>query len=200
MATRKQIEANRENAHRSTGPKTAQGKARVARNAIRHGLRSDLPLLPGEQLENWEALRVGVFGSLAPVGILEEALAELVALCLWRQRRVIAYETAGTALAMDETTERAQRPSHQLNYPLLKIIQDSGQADQLSLAATETELADAQAKLEMWEDACRLLEQLPGLVDAHRPGESCDRQFLGRVHVPGRRPRRRRVPRPLRPP
>lgn len=44
MATEKQIAANRANAKRSTGPKTAAGRARSSRNAYRHGLSRDLPL------------------------------------------------------------------------------------------------------------------------------------------------------------
>jgi hypothetical protein len=38
MTSRRKVEANRANARNSTGPTTAQGKARVARNARRHGL------------------------------------------------------------------------------------------------------------------------------------------------------------------
>jgi hypothetical protein len=38
MATEKQIAANRRNATRSTGPRTAAGKAKSSRNAFRHGL------------------------------------------------------------------------------------------------------------------------------------------------------------------
>jgi hypothetical protein len=38
MPSERKIAANRENARRSTGPRTGQGKARARRNALRHGL------------------------------------------------------------------------------------------------------------------------------------------------------------------
>jgi hypothetical protein len=46
MATEKQIAANRANAQKSTGPKTAAGKRKSSRNAYRHGLSSPLRLDP----------------------------------------------------------------------------------------------------------------------------------------------------------
>ena len=42
MATEKQIAANRANAQKSTGPRTAAGRLKSSRNALRHGL--SLPL------------------------------------------------------------------------------------------------------------------------------------------------------------
>jgi hypothetical protein len=48
MATEKQIRANRENAKKSTGPKTAAGRTRSSRNALRHGL--SLPLTPNTEM------------------------------------------------------------------------------------------------------------------------------------------------------
>ena len=51
MTSDKKAEANRRNALKSTGPKTPEGKAAVRLNALRHGLRSEEILLPGEDEE-----------------------------------------------------------------------------------------------------------------------------------------------------
>jgi hypothetical protein len=175
MTTRKQVAANRKNALGSTGPKTPAGKARVAQNAVRHGLRSELPILLGERPEDWEAFRVGVFQSLAPVGTLEEALAERVALCSWRLRRVVTYETATTSLAIEEVAEEARRQADRLNRPFVGISEEYGRADRLCLATAEKELAEAQGTLELWDSPGRLLEELSGLVDSSRVngGDAC---------------------------
>ena len=62
MAIAAQIEANRLNAQRSTGPKTERGKARARRNAITHGMtaRIIMPVLPQEDPKELEALRRSV--------------------------------------------------------------------------------------------------------------------------------------------
>src|SRR5579883_3286514 len=48
MADSKRSEINRQNAQKSTGPKTAEGKARSRRNALKHGLRAEVLPLPNE--------------------------------------------------------------------------------------------------------------------------------------------------------
>ena len=48
MATDAQIQANRENAKKSTGPRTPEGKARVSKNALKHGLLAQDSVIPGE--------------------------------------------------------------------------------------------------------------------------------------------------------
>src|SRR5687768_302687 len=68
--------ANRANAAKSTGPKTAAGKARVALNAVRHGALAQTPLLPGEDAAEREALAAGFAGDYAPVGPIEGGLVE----------------------------------------------------------------------------------------------------------------------------
>ena len=89
-------ERNRNNARRSTGPRTRGGKAAVAANGIRHGMRfrSDVPAIPSwESVDEWVAHRDAIGASLAPVGALETALADRVAGILWRLGRVVRYET-----------------------------------------------------------------------------------------------------------
>jgi hypothetical protein len=81
-------EANRSNALHSTGPKSPAGKARTSKNAIRHGLLSRDVLLPDEDPKSFEAHRMALLESLAPVGNLEELLASRVVACAWRLGRL----------------------------------------------------------------------------------------------------------------
>src|SRR5262245_44495412 len=102
MTTLARIEANRQNAALSTGPRTPEGKAIVARNATRHGIFAAVPVIPGECAETWESHRAGVVESLAPVGLLEVNLAERAALLLWRLQRLARYEAETIATALED--------------------------------------------------------------------------------------------------
>jgi hypothetical protein len=93
MATIKQIEANRRNTLQSTGPKTAQGKAVVALNAMKHGLLSRELLLPGEDGINLSELAESLRAQLAPIEALENLLVDRIIAALWRLRRLIRVET-----------------------------------------------------------------------------------------------------------
>jgi hypothetical protein len=107
MTTLLKIEANRENALASTGPRTAEGRAIVSGNAIRHGLLSCKPVIPGlENPEDWETHLDRTLDSLAPVGYAETLLAERAALLLWRLGRVARYERETTAIALENAEAR----------------------------------------------------------------------------------------------
>lgn len=94
MTTEKQAAANKANAKKSTGPKTAAGKAVVAGNAISHGILSSRLFLEGESPDDFQALQDDLRQALRPMGALELALVEKVAVALWKQRRLVAAETA----------------------------------------------------------------------------------------------------------
>jgi hypothetical protein len=84
MATAAQIAANRRNALKSTGPRTAAGKAASSRNALRHGLRARSAVVLGEDLRDFERFRAELRAALAPRGGREERLAETVVHAAWR--------------------------------------------------------------------------------------------------------------------
>ncbi len=98
-ATIKQLQANRANACDSTGPVTADGKAITSRNAVRHGLLSSRLLLEGEDIDTYQGMLRDLARSLRPAGLAEFALVERIAVTLWRQRRLVAAETASLCLA-----------------------------------------------------------------------------------------------------
>ena len=93
MATKRQIAANRRNARRSTGPKSAAGKAASSANALRHGLSAARAVvLPDEDGEAYERLRQGVLADLDPANTLQTALAERIVVLLWRLDRAARLE------------------------------------------------------------------------------------------------------------
>ena len=66
MISDKQLEANRQNALQSTGPKTAEGVEAVKLKALRHGLRLIQTVVPGKDPDAWEAHRAAVLEDVKP--------------------------------------------------------------------------------------------------------------------------------------
>jgi hypothetical protein len=86
------------------GPRTQAGKAIASRNALKHGITSTDPVIPGlERQEDWLAHRDGISESLAPEGHLKRVLAERVASLPWRLNRVTRYEVAVTGRQVEDT-------------------------------------------------------------------------------------------------
>ena len=57
MASQKQIDANRRNAQKSTGPITDLGKATAKFNALKHGMTASTAVLPYEDADSYAELR-----------------------------------------------------------------------------------------------------------------------------------------------
>jgi hypothetical protein len=106
---------SRKNARQSTGPRSIVGKAIVKSNGVSHGISSVLPVIRGEKNEDWEAHRLGILESSAPLGPLEVELAERVALLTWRLRRVVRYENQvmDGNLAVADSSARTSEVIHQ---------------------------------------------------------------------------------------
>ncbi len=111
MATEAQIEANRANAQKSTGPRTPEGKATVSQNAITHGLLARAGVIPGEEEHEFAAHRQGLLQQLRPGAPLEEVLADQIVDLSWRLRRAARdQEVAYAALYQKYTEDQPQPP------------------------------------------------------------------------------------------
>ena len=94
MASTAQIAANRRNAAKSTGPKTAAGKAVVSHNALRHGLTAEQLVLFNETGGDLAAFHGELRVAYQPVDAVEEELVERIVVCAWRLRRAARAEAA----------------------------------------------------------------------------------------------------------
>ena len=96
MATEKQIEANRKNAQKSTGPKTPEGKARSRVNAMKHGLLAERVITPedvsDEGFSDFFLMYYELFEQYDPEGRIEEELVERIISLLWRLKRTLKIE------------------------------------------------------------------------------------------------------------
>ena len=108
MISEKQLEANRRNARRSTGPKTAEGKERSSRNNLRHGLTGQITVLPSEDREAHDLFCNRLIEHLNPENPMEEQLANSIAEDSWRLNRVTAIETNIFALGRDRERRELQ--------------------------------------------------------------------------------------------
>src|SRR5689334_1195916 len=94
--TEKMVQANRQNAQKSTGPKTEEGKANSSQNAVQHGLLSEKILLrnlPYENNDEFKTILGGMYNSHNPKNTTEIMLVQRIAVCQWRLLRAFQYET-----------------------------------------------------------------------------------------------------------
>jgi hypothetical protein len=92
VATEKQFEANRQNAQKSTGPKTPEGRAAVRLNGVKHGLTAETIVLKGESQADFTAMLDSFEAEHDPTTPTEEALVVQLALANWRLRRLYHQE------------------------------------------------------------------------------------------------------------
>jgi len=102
MATPSQIAANRENAKKSSGPKTEEGKAKSSLNRLSHGFASSATIIPGENPEEFKSLLDDLTGEHQPVTPTEQILVEQMAVNQWLTLR--AFRLQGYAFIGQQVT------------------------------------------------------------------------------------------------
>src|SRR6266702_799820 len=93
MTSLRQLEANRQNARRSTGPRTDEGKLQSRRNALRHGLTAETVIEVLEDIEDYKAFEATIIADYDACTAVERELVLRLASLLWRIRRATAIET-----------------------------------------------------------------------------------------------------------
>jgi hypothetical protein len=92
MSTPHRIEINKANSQHSTGPKTDAGKQRSSLNALRHGLTSQIVVMPTDDLEAYQLHLNRYAAEYHPEGATESDLVQVLADTSWRLHRVAALE------------------------------------------------------------------------------------------------------------
>lgn len=88
MSSAARIEANRINALKSTGPRSAEGKQRSSLNAIKHGAFVRMKVLPGEDQAEFDQVSSALFQSLSPRSAMQEWLCGQIVEIAWKIKRL----------------------------------------------------------------------------------------------------------------
>ncbi|HSB17861.1 MAG TPA: hypothetical protein VLE22_25655 [Bryobacteraceae bacterium] len=175
MASIRQINANRKNARRSTGPTSDEGKARSASNALQHGLLSRDIVLPDEDAEEFTTLAASYTAQLDPQGPLEEFCVRQMVAADWKLRRLLRLETGMLAYGVeyirdvdDDDDRWSGNSSYEETTVLLgKMISGSSRTTRLSLL-TRYESSIRQS----WYKALKEYERLRSLRPPRRPEQA----------------------------
>jgi len=121
MATASQINANRENAKASTGPQTAEGKAKSSRNNTKFGLFATSNCVQPEEKEDYDDFCSKLWSTLAPADPVEEVTAAEFVRNAWRLRRcAMAEETLGEIVARFQASQnKARNTDHPTADPMI---------------------------------------------------------------------------------
>jgi hypothetical protein len=128
MPTQKQIEANRRNAQKSTGPKTPEGKAVASQNAATHGLTASRAgsrvVIANEDRQAYEHFRQDMLNEYCPVGAMEYILTERIIGLAWRLRRSERMQTEVVETLINKSKPGGENPEPDPDMPLGRISID----------------------------------------------------------------------------
>jgi len=148
----KRINANREKAKKITGPKTASGKFRSCRNALKHGLDSRKHLIIGEDVKEFQEMKDSYIKMLEPSNILEvEDCMQIIAMS-WKIRRLSVVETG---LYNQDMMQQLKSSTNELSAILLKradfesVVKELDQVPELQGLAYRRDCKEENANIKL---------------------------------------------------
>ena len=121
MATDRQTEANRQNAQKSTGPRTAEGKARSCMNHVTTGIDAQSAIIPGEDPAALLALIERYNNRFQPVTAEERHQVDILTRCEWQARRYARCEAETWRKSMESPIRRNDPNPMGYGYSLCPI-------------------------------------------------------------------------------
>jgi hypothetical protein len=160
MSSQSQIDANRSNAQNSRGPVSSEGKARVALNAIKHGLARVNMFLAGEEPEEFLELRNALAKRYRCTGADDVLWADEAALAWWKIRRITEYQT----MLIDSAFADQPVPA-----PLARLFGDKHEKVMQTLHRHET---SARSAMHRAVNQLRALRKQEESVERHEQAET----------------------------
>jgi len=99
MSSESRQTANSANAQLSTGPRTADGKARSSQNARKHGLTATHLVIAADDRDEFDEFLAELEADIRPQGALQQTLFEQIVASAWNLRRIPRMEAELTASA-----------------------------------------------------------------------------------------------------
>lgn len=123
MTSLKQIDANRRNALKSTGPTSEVGKERSRQNAMRHGLTAETVVEPLENREDYKAFEMSITAEFDAQTAVERELVLRLASVLWRLRRATAIETGLLQIGEPDDERPARRSADTIAHSVFSMME-----------------------------------------------------------------------------
>ena len=178
MTSFRQIQANRRNALKSTGPSSEEGKQQSRRNAVRHGLTAETVIGALEDAEDYKAFEAAIIADYDAESAVERELVLRLASLLWRLRRATTMETGLFGIQAEQLPEfrqdrQAEAGSRNSLYALFGRT-DSAHCDRALLDNLRSgSRATSSSALNSADPSTELASCFLGL--ANLPGHALDR-------------------------
>ena len=160
MTSFRQIEANRRNARKSTGPITEEGKQRSRCNAIRHGLTAETVIGALEDAEDYKAFEAAIIADYDAQSAVERELVLRLASLLWRLRRATTMETGLFEIQAEHLSGFRQR---QFTRPLERLSMRCSGGLTRSVSTAIRHRTVSQTEQKPCPAPCRNLSDLPSI-------------------------------------
>lgn len=166
----KQIAANRRNAMRSTGPRTAEGKLASKFNATKHGLRASEIVIPGqEDPAEFEAFLQELRDDWMPQGRTEIFLVTEIAIAHWRLRRAHRAELGEIRKRIMEETPRGPADDIAGRIPRSRSFKMSVDGIGRLKSAVGEAMGELESEGTVSQETCEKLEKMFG-DETYNPG------------------------------